>query len=187
MVGEIAEICQVTPTTVYRWAMEGKFRSFKTAGGHNRVWEEDAVALLESLQIPSSRLRRADAPPKILIVDDEAFIRRLIRRQLEPLFPEAIFDEASDGYEAGFKTRDQKPALVVLDLVLPGIDGFNVCRLVKSNEDLKDTKILAISGYRQEIFKKMSLKAGADAFLPKPLDRNQLINLVKDLLSKYLA
>lgn len=182
-IGEIARICQVNPTTVYRWIVDGKVRSFKTMGGHNRIWEKDAVHLFNSLQIPPLKIKESGGKKNdgttILIVDDEESVRKLVLRWLAPLFPTAKFDEAADGYEAGFKMRDQQPTMVVLDLVLPGVDGLRVCRQIRST--YYPTKVLAISGYNHEQSEADALNAGADAFLAKPLDRKQFVEIFKKL------
>ncbi|MFN0118742.1 MAG: response regulator [Elusimicrobiota bacterium] len=185
-IGELASICQVTPTTIYRWVISKKIPSFQTMGRHHRVWESDAFTLFSSLDIPHSQFRAKSIILKVLIVDDKPSIRRLIRRLIQSKFPKALIIEAVDGYEAGFKTRDEKPQLVILDLNLPKIDGVKVCQMIKESKDLLQTKVLAVTGVAPERSQKMVLKAGADAFLAKPFDNEDFISKVQMLLVDFL-
>src|SRR3989344_3812773 len=100
---DIAKICQVTPPTIGRWIEEGKLPSFKTAGGHRRVWDEDLVVFLKEHNIPVPDDLKTDGPLRILIVDDEPEMRRFITRILQKLAPGAEIHEAADGFEAGHK------------------------------------------------------------------------------------
>lgn len=179
---EIARLFHVTPITVNRWIKEGKLPSFKTAGGHYRVWEKDVKALMRSLNIASPGKGGKGGLHKVLIVEDNAAVRRVIRRLIEKGFPGAEIHEAIDGYEAGFKTRDLQPSLVILDLNLPCINGVRVCRMIRRNKKLKDVKILAVTGHVIEKARRVILKAGADDFLPKPFENDELLERVRQLL-----
>lgn len=170
---EIAKRCHVTPTTVYRWIRGGKLRAFRTGGGRNRVLESDLEEFLRRLDISVRR---------VLIVDDELPTRRLMRRLIEKAYPKVEIDEATDGYEAGFKTRDLRPDVVILDLLLPCINGIKVCRIIRKSADLKGTKILAVTGYKAEKSKRVFLKAGANAFLTKPFSSDDFVRTVGQLL-----
>src|SRR5688572_15987181 len=129
---DIARICQVSPPTIGRWIDEGKLPAFTTAGGHRRVWAKDLVVFLGAHNLPvppdlcPSRLR-------ILIADDEPSIRRIIVRIIQARFPQCETHEAEDGFEAGHKVGTLAPSLVILDIGLPGLDGFKVCRLIRKD------------------------------------------------------
>ena len=182
---EIAKRCHVTPTTVYRWIKDGKLRSFFTGGGHNRVLEDDLSELMKSLKIlPDDEF--LDGGPKMLIVEDNPVEKRLIARLLRTVFPKADIHEAVDGYDAGFKTRALKPSLVIMDIRLPGINGINVCRIIKRDKELKHTKILAITAYDIEKSRRVVLKAGADAFIGKPLDHEDFIEAIGKLTLEHV-
>src|SRR5882672_8022730 len=97
----IAKICNVAPITVGRWIDEGKLPYFTTGGGHRRVWEKHLVKFLEDHNYPIPKNLSASLRPAILIVEDSAPERRLIRRVLEKSIPDAEIREAVNGYEAG--------------------------------------------------------------------------------------
>ncbi len=179
---DIADICHVTPATVGHWIEKGLLPTFTTGGGHRRVWSEDLVVFLKEHNIPIPDEVNALAVVQVLIVDDEEQVRRVIRRWLSRYFPEMEIHEAADGFEAGHKVGQLTPSLVVLDLKLPGIDGLKVCKIIRSDERLKHTKVLTISGHDPDTSRKESLNAGADAFLGKPFEMAQLKEAVESLL-----
>lgn len=172
---EIARRLHVTPTTVYRWIKSHRLPAFKTGGGHHRVWEEDLEAFEKSLNLPLQS--------KILVIEDDAALRRLIARLIGSAFHNVELHEAVDGYDGGFKTMELKPALVILDLLLPCINGIRVCKTIRRAQVLKGTKILAITAYKIEKSRRVIMRAGADAFLAKPFKNEDLLDAVGKLLS----
>lgn len=179
---EIADICQVSPSTVGNWVERGLLPTFTTGGGHRRVWAEDLLNFLKKHNIPLPEGLKTLALSRILIVDDEEPVRKIIKRALKKNYPEAELYEAEDGFEAGQKISQIIPTLIILDLKLPGIDGLKVCKMIRSDEKLKGVKILLISGQNPEESEKKSLNAGADAFMGKPFDINELNEKIANLL-----
>ncbi len=179
---EIARLFHVTPGTVNKWFKKKKIPTFRTVGGHFRVLESDLFALLKSMGMPIPPDLAAKTKTRYLIVDDEAMVRRLVRRLLERMDPGAEIFEAVDGYEAGYKTHQLKPHLVILDLRLPCLDGIKVCRLIRRDKEMDKVKILAITAYHPERTRSVILKAGANAFLAKPFKNEEFERVVKSLL-----
>jgi CheY-like chemotaxis protein len=179
---DIARICQVTPPTAIRWIEQGKLPSFTTGGGHRRVWDKDLVIFLKEHNFPVP----PDLEPgclKILIVDDEPQIRRLLIKVLGKSYPEAEIHEAADGFDAGRKVTSLLPSLIILDIQLPGIDGLNICQTIRSDEKLKGAKIMAVTGQDIEESRKQMLAAGADDFLGKPFDIQEITRKIEKLLA----
>lgn len=164
----IAKLCHVAPETVYRWIQEGKLPSFKTAGGHSRVFKEDVEIFLGKLNLSS--VGKGVVQARVLVVDDEPPVRRLVVRVVQQVLPRSEIVEAGDGFEAGRQTVLMKPHLVILDLHLPGMDGFRVCQAIRDDAGLKSPKILAITGDPTPEARRKILDAGADDFMEKPLD-----------------
>jgi CheY-like chemotaxis protein len=184
----IARMCHVTPPTVGRWIEEGLMPSFSTGGGHRRVWDEDVLVFLKKHNIPvPPELSNESGPLRILVVDDEERLRKLVIRSLRRGLPQGEFYEAADGFDAGKKIFELVPALVVLDLRLPGVDGTKVCEAVRADEKLKDIAILAISGFDQETVGPEALAAGADVFIPKPFRPDQILSEAKKLLPRLFS
>ncbi len=175
---EAAKICQVAQGTVIRWIKEGKLPSAATAGGHNRIQAKDLVELLQKLHLPipaelSSGLS-LNEKVRILIVDDEQEVRKMIRWKIAEDFPEAEVEEAEDGFLAGWKANAFRPHLVILDLMLPGLDGYHVCEFIRMVSELKDTKIIAMSALLDPEAAKKILDLGANDFMVKPFDLDVL-------------
>jgi len=121
--------------------------------------------------------------PKVLIVDDEDLIRELISKAIARLRTDAEIHEAKDGYEAGCKITSIVPSFVILDLKLPGMDGFKVCQSIRSNKSLVNTRVLAISAFNSDETRRRALEAGANDFLGKPFDSGELQRKLSVLLA----
>ena len=176
---------------MWRWVKEGYVKSFATLGGHHRILKADLDAVLADngvYRIPGAT-QEAEPPltespvsqsPKILIVDDDPQVLKMLPR----FFKGSGYDiaGAADGFEAGVKVMSFAPDLVVLDLMMPGIDGFEVCKRIKENPGTAHIKVLAVSGYGDEENEQRILAVGADVFLPKPIDNEILLKAVSNLL-----
>lgn len=179
--GDVAARAGVTRTTVLHWIKSGKLRAaLTTAGGHYRIAESDLARFLADRHGPEQPV----ASKVILVVDDEPAILEIVRRALQPEFPGWRIETASDGVDAGMKLLRFAPTLLVLDLMLPGIDGFEVCRLVRSDPQLRNMAILCITGYRHPGVYDQAIEAGADECLFKPLDTKALRQKAQELVAR---
>jgi two-component system alkaline phosphatase synthesis response regulator PhoP len=121
--------------------------------------------------------------PKILIVDDEAHIRLLIEQTLEDLEDEGVeIDTASNGEEGLETIKAQKPNLVFLDVMMPRMNGFDVCHAVKKELELDDVFIVLLTAKGQEYDRKRGEEAGANLYLTKPFDPDDLLDLAIKVL-----
>jgi DNA-binding response OmpR family regulator len=118
------------------------------------------------------------ARPYVLVVDDEAPLRELVVVTLSRLF---ACEEAPDGEAALDRLRATRPALVLLDAMLPGRSGLDVLREMRSDEELKDVPVLMLSAWQSEADVEAALGAGANAFLGKPFDPDDLVTAVRSL------
>ena len=162
-----AKRCALHRATLWNCVNAGEIKTFKTPGGQHRIHKTDLEIFMKrkgiypySLEVPTEK--------KVLIVDDDPKIRKLLQRVLSGNGYE--LDYAADGFEAGIKTMKFQPHLVILDLFMPKMDGFEVCQRLKKDSDTANTKIIAISGYDTEDNRQRIINCGADLFLPKPLD-----------------
>ena len=119
---------------------------------------------------------------KILLVEDEKDMVYAVSLRLEAAGYEVI--TAVDGQEALNKARHEKPDLIVLDLMLPKIDGYKVCRMLKYDEKYKRIPIIMFSARAQESDKKLGSEVGADAYITKPFEPKVLLAKISDLLAK---
>ena len=119
-------------------------------------------------------------PKKILVVDDEPFILRLVESRLKANGYEVV--TAADGQEGLAKARSEKPDLIVLDIMLPKLDGYRVCRLLKLDDNYKHIPILMFSARVQGEDREKGLEAGANAYMTKPFDPQAFLGQIKSLL-----
>ena len=182
---EVAKICRVAQGTVIRWIKEGRLPASTTAGGHNRVRLNDLVVFLRNLNLPVPAELSAEDKKRILIVDDEKEVRNMIRWMLEQDFKDTLIEEAEEGFVAGWKTHSFRPDLVVLDLMLPGLDGYHVCEFIRQFPELKQTKIIAISALNDPEVAKKFLALGANEFMVKPFDLDVLKKKIRVLLNVH--
>jgi len=170
---EVAEFCHVTADTIRKWAEAGRIRVFKTPGGHRRIRRDDVLQFLRENGMPLHESLQAGGN-KILVVDDEKAILSLVRRFLERSKIPFQIAMASDGYEAGHQVASFRPDVIFLDLRLPGIDGFEVCRRIKSDPGTAGTHIIAMTGYFENEVAQKIIELGADMLLQKPFTSEDL-------------
>jgi excisionase family DNA binding protein len=179
---QASKLCSVTPKTIINWIDSGHIRAFKTVGGHRRIKRKDLEDFMKKQGIPIPEQELVEERKRILIVDDDPIIVETIVQALE----EDEFDyeviSASDGFEAGLQVNHFRPHLLVLDIMMPDIKGYDVCKRIKTDENTKHTKIIVLSAYLdEEKFKKMK-EYGADLCFSKPLPLPQLKEEVARLL-----
>ena len=181
---DLSRHLKVDLTTVINWCDQGKLKSYRTPGGHRRVQPNDFLRFLEvyHLPVPKEFEPWALGDLRVLVVDDEEQIRRMVSKAFKRHVPEAKIVEAADGFEAGKLIADTLPHLVVLDLMLPGVDGFRVCSSIRQDPRFRDTKVLAITGQSTVENQERIFKAGADDFLPKPFEVGVLMEKSAKLL-----
>lgn len=177
--GEIAQYCDVHQRTVSRWIVSGQLKGFKLPGrGNYRVVLADFLEFLhrQKIPVPPSLTEK----PAILVVDDEAAYRRAIQRALQNVG--YLVTQANDGFQAGALLLQLQPALMTLDLQMPGLDGFEVLKFIRQQQTLQQLKVLVISGLGAAELEK-ALDCGADAVLEKPFDNAALVAAVHSLIN----
>ena len=178
--GEAAEICKVSQQTIIRCFDSGRLNGFRVPGSRfRRIPRAELVRFMKGNDIPLDAIESGKR--RILVVDDDSEIVELFRDVLDR---DGRFEveTAATGYDAGALVESFKPHLVILDYMLPDINGDHVCRRLREKEESKDTRIIFVSGVvnPEEIDK--LLKAGADDFIKKPFNVESLMKRVSELL-----
>lgn len=179
--GEIAEFCGVTLRTVIRWIEKGHLKGYKLPGrGNNRVLPHDLLAFLQQQNMPiPDELKDQPKRDKVLIVDDDEAMARAIQRVVTRM--KLKNEIAFDGFEAGHRIHTFAPSLLLLDLQMPGIDGYKIISKIRNTEKFNRIKIIVISGSDQTKLDK-AIELGADAYLAKPFANEKLQQLIESLL-----
>ncbi len=159
---EVAELLMVNPVTVRQWAARGLLRSLTTPGGHRRFLLSDVEEFARS-RGATPVARHSGRPDRILIVDDDPTVSRLTADLIQERDANVEIEVARDGFEAGVKVESFRPHALVLDLMMPGMDGFEVCRRLRARPTLNHIRIVAVTGFPSPENVERILAAGADA------------------------
>lgn len=175
--GQAAALCGVDPRTIARWADAGLVPTHRTAGGRRRMRRDDLLAFLRRQGMP---VLAAPAPvPRILVVDDEEMVVRSLERILVRAWPNAQIRCAYNGFEAGLRVAADRPDLVLLDVVMPGVSGVEVCAAIRSQPSLAHTRVVVVSGHLSPVVRSQLTAVGADAFVAKPFTPRELLAAVE--------
>jgi excisionase family DNA binding protein len=178
--GEAAEICKVSQQTIIRCFDSGRLLGFRVPGSRfRRIPRSELIRFMKLNEIPTDHLE--SHVKRILVVDDDKRIVELFNDVLgtDPRFE---VQSATTGYDAGMLTEKFRPHLILLDFMLPDINGNLVCERIRSNPDLRDTKVVIVSGVANQDDVKKLLAAGADEFVKKPFDVDVLRRRIEELL-----
>jgi excisionase family DNA binding protein len=178
--GEAAEICKVSQQTIIRCFDSGRLKGFRVPGSRFRRIPRDALlAFMKENGIPADALNNGKR--RILVVDDDPEIVELF---VDVLDRDGRFEvkTASSGYDAGMLTQEFSPDLIILDYMLPDINGNVVCQTIRANPAFEHVKIIIVSGVVNQEEINDLLKAGADEFVKKPFNIEKLIERVGELL-----
>lgn len=179
--GEVSRYCKVGYSTVTKWIKKGGLKARRKPGGHYRIRQDDLISFLRKRNktVPAELL---SAKKRILVVDDEPEMVQIIEDALTGEDDGFNITRAHDGYGACLKVNTFRPDLVILDIKMPDIDGFEVCRRIKINDETKKMKVLVITAYSDSSYIKRIRKAGADKLMTKPFDLEELKENVVSLL-----
>jgi excisionase family DNA binding protein len=176
--GEVAKICNVAPRTVSKWFDSGALHGYRIPGSKDRrIPLNQLIRFMKHHGMPLNGLMTGQT--RILIVDDEQDIVEVLEKILED---EAKYEVevAKGGFAAGVTAEKFRPHVILLEMHLKDIDGKEVAKAVKSNQDLQLTKVIAMSGKMSEDELKTLTTQGFDGYLKKPFHVRQVIEVVED-------
>ena len=180
---DVAEYCRVTRMGVSRWIRDGKLRAYRTPGGHFRILKSDFRDFLEHCGLPvDPDLFGGEKGKRVLLVSDDPDVARLIKQSLETS-DECQLTWSTDAYDAGLKVATLHPDLIVLDMSMPGQDGFDLCRRIVRDPLTAHTKVLGLVDPLSPGIEERVQRCGATQLLVKPLEGQDLQRLVRSLLA----
>jgi len=178
---EVAKRFLVSPITVRQWADKGWLTAIVTPGGHRRF------ALDEVERFARERARNTHGKtetPRLLVVDDDIQFAGFLAELLESHFSELDIRVVHDGFNAGRQVQRFVPHLILLDLMMPGIDGFQVCSGLKNDPLTQEIEIIAMTGFFVPENVNRILACGAKACFNKPLDLPTFLASVHESIGK---
>ena len=182
-VGGAAQICRVTTRTINNWIRAGMLKAYSTPGGHFRIWPSDLEKFLKAYDMDINFGFKAERPKRILIVDDDEAYAEMIQDVLRDRLENYEVSMTQDGYEALIMLGEIKPDLLVLDLMMPGLDGFKVLDLIATRIADTQLKVLILSGNLTGSAVERLKKSCANQWLAKPISAAELVHSILSLLS----
>jgi len=173
--GEAAKICKVSQQTIIRCFDNGSLKGFRVPGSRfRRIPRDHLFSFMKENGIPTDALESGKR--KVLIVDDN---EELVELMQDAFSRDGRFDikTANNGFGAGMAVREFRPHLVVLDVMLPDINGKEVCKRVRGDDTMKSVKIICISGMVEQDKVADLIAAGADEFMQKPFSVERLVEM----------
>lgn len=175
---QVSRLCSVYPTTVINWIKEGKLPAYTTPGGHRRIRKGDLLNLMKKTNMPISEELTKEGKFRVLIIDDDPKILKMIKTVLSK--EEGLEVAAAEsGFQAGFTISNWMPDIILLDFLMPDMDGFEVCHRLKSDEKTKDIPIIAVTVLKGPKELKRMFSAGITDHISKPFKSEELINKIK--------
>jgi excisionase family DNA binding protein len=164
---QVAELLRVSPVTVRHWCLDGKLKYVTTPGGHRRFAYRDIeqYAHEHGVRLP----KEGPQDLRVLVVDDNVDLAYFVMELLQSQVPNITVDVAHDGFEAGEKLYTFGPDIVLLDLMMPHLDGFDTCRRIKQNAANRHVRVIAMTGYPSDDNVQRILASGAETCLAKPV------------------
>ena len=178
--GEAAVICKVSQQTIIRCFDAGRLKGFRVPGSRfRRIPRQNLVQFMKENNIPLESIESGKR--KVLIVDDDAEIVELL---VDILSRDGRFETktASSGYEAGIATQRFRPELILLDYMLPDVNGNVVCQTIRKNPEFENIKIIIVSGVVKQDEIDQLLKSGAQDFVKKPFSVDELTDRITSVL-----
>jgi excisionase family DNA binding protein len=178
--GEAAKICKVSQQTIIRCFDSGQLKGFRVPGSRfRRIPRNELYQFMKDNGIPTDALESGKR--KILVVDDDVELVELISDVLDK---DGRFEvrTVNNGFDAGMMVKEYHPDLIVLDIMLPDINGKEVCQRVRSDSTMDDVKIICISGMVEQDKIEDLRASGANDFLQKPFEVDQLVDRICQLL-----
>lgn len=178
--GEAAQICKVSQQTIIRCFDSGRLTGFRVPGSKfRRIPRDELIRFMKANNIPVDVLE--SGRKRVLVVDDDPQIIELFE---DMLGRDGRFEvkTASTGYDAGMLTEGFKPHLIILDYMLPDINGNIVCQRLRERPESKDTRVIFVSGVVNQDEIARLMEAGADEFIKKPFNVQRLLARIGELL-----
>ena len=179
--GQVAKICKVAPRTVAKWFDNGQLRGYRIPGSKDRrVPLSQLIRFMQAHGMPLDDVETGQT--RVLIVDEDHELTNLLRQALSTESGYAV-DIATTAFEAGVLTHRSRPHVIVADVSIPGLHPRNLSQLIRTSDEFRGLKLIAVSGAMTQGQDAAYLQNGFDACLPKPFDIDQLTKAIDQLVS----
>ncbi len=176
---QVAKLLGVTPITVIRWIEGGKFKCYTTVGGHRRIEHDELIQFARTYHLPWQGETEIHNKKEfiLLAVDDQPELLNLLKDILEPVKDVRLI-AVTNAFTAGARLVEERPDLILLDFLMPELDGFEFCRFLRNDPRFKDIPVIAMTGLKTQEDQAKMLKVGVNEFLLKPFNSDLLIEKI---------
>ncbi|MEQ1500625.1 MAG: response regulator [Myxococcota bacterium] len=184
---EVAKFLDVSLPTVVNWVNGGRLRAHRTPGGHRRIAHNDLLAFTREHDYPVARelIEAGSSRRRVLIVDDEQDFAVTVREYLT-VKGEFDVEIADSGFQAGFATARFRPDLILMDLMMPDMDGFAAHRMIRADPDTRHVPVVACTAYRDPEIDRRIRDERFDGLIEKPLKLDTLLDLIRERLGQVV-
>jgi excisionase family DNA binding protein len=184
---EVANMCGVVNQTAINWIRNGYLKAFNTPGGQYRVYKDDLLQFVNSrgMRVPDALVDSTDPEAdwhSIIVIDDDQGLNNAICSYLEKNSPGLTVYQSFDGFDAGAQLVAKKPGFVILDIALPGVDGKEICKRIKTDPAFGKPYIIVITGLEDGDLPGKMFELGADRFFRKPLTMHAVVDAINAAL-----
>ncbi len=180
---EVANMCGVVNQTAINWIKNGYLKAFNTPGGQYRIYKDDLLAFINErgMRVPDELL--GDQGPEadwktIIVIDDDEVLNGAISGYLKKNLEKHSVLQSYDGFNAGTQIMDKKPGFIILDLALPGVNGKDICKRIKTDPAFGKPYIIVVTALDEEGLEQEMYELGADRFFKKPVKLPELLQSI---------
>ncbi|OQB03706.1 MAG: Transcriptional regulatory protein WalR [Spirochaetes bacterium ADurb.Bin215] len=179
---EVANMCGVVNQTAINWIRNGHLKAFNTPGGQYRVYKDDLITFIRNrgMRVPEN-LQDDDSSANwksLIIIDDDTGLNNAIASYVHKNMPDLTILQSFDGFDAGAQLVEKKPGFVLLDLALPGVNGQEICKRIKTDPAFGKPFVMVITALTEDSLEQELYDLGADKFFRKPLVLSDLIDAI---------
>ena len=178
---QIGKFCQVNIRTVIRWIETGKLKAYSTPGGHRRVKWSDLITFLTQNRMPIPRELEEAKKRKVLVVDDDLDFLEIASKVIQKI-PDAEVRTTASGFDAGILVAEWNPDLILLDFLIPDLDGFEVTKKIRNNPRLKKIPIIAVTSISDPAELEKVKNCGVDSVITKPIENESFLKKIDRFL-----
>jgi len=181
---QVGNLLQVNPSSVVKWINDGLLQAFRTPGGHRRVAAVELVRFAQHHGMPVPDELQGLTATKVVVADDETRFLSAFQRAVKPFYNEIELHTAENGIDALILVGQLKPDILILDLRMPGLDGFEVLERIRTNKSTRGIAVIVVSGEMSEENAAHCRDLGAVECLQKPVRLPALVETIRQVAQR---
>lgn len=182
---QVSKLLGVSLPTVVNWINQGRLQAHRTPGGHRRIARPDLIEFARNFNYPLLEVldARDDKRARVLVVDDEQDFSAMVREYLS-MKGNYDVEVADTGFAAGYTVARFKPDIILMDIMMPDMDGFEVLRMLRASRETLHIPIIACTAYRDILIERRISEESFDGLIRKPLKLDELLHIIQDSLAR---